>query len=192
LDYEEQFSKREAEFEAAKRDLHRKLNETSHQQRSLPSIKIPTFIGNYAQWPTFMDLYCEAIHNNPTLSPGQKMQHLKGKLRREAERIVQHLTLSAENYKACWEILTHRYNNKQLLFTRQIQTFINQPSIQAQTSFELKRLYDTSLETIHAIHNLGIETTSSYPRPHFGWKIIYGDLCFVYGNPKTSSRTSIV
>lgn len=163
LDYEQQFSKREAEFEATKRELHRKLNATTHQQRSLPPIEIPIFTGNYAQWPTFMDLYCEAIHNNNMLSQGQKMQHLKGKLRGEAERIVQHLNVSAENYEACWEILTHRYNNKQLLFTRQIQTFMNQPSIQHQSSFELKRLYDTSLETIHAIHNLGIETMTWDP-----------------------------
>lgn len=163
LEYEQEFSKYETQYENTKRELNQRLNATFHQQRSLPPIEIPTFAGNYSQWPTFMDLYNEAIHNNNMLTKTQKMQHLKGKLRGEAERIVQHLSVSAENYDACWEILTHRYNNKQLLFTKQIQAFMNQPSIQQQTSFELKRLYDTSLETIHAIHNLGIETTSWDP-----------------------------
>lgn len=163
VDYELEYSNNEAIFESTKRELNRKLNSTSHQQRAVPPIEIPTFTGNYTQWPTFMDLYSEAIHNNPMLTKTQKMQHLKGKLRGEAERIVQHLTVSAENYDTCWDILTHRYNNKQLLFTKQIQLFMNQPIIQHPSSFELKRLHDVSLETIHAIHNLGIETTSWDP-----------------------------
>lgn len=91
------------------------------------------------------------------------MQHLKGKVRGEAERLIQHLTISAENYDTAWEILIHRYNNPQLLFTKQVEIFLNQPNINKQSSFELKRLYDTSTECIHAIHNLGVDTSTWDP-----------------------------
>ncbi|XP_026325441.1 uncharacterized protein LOC113234351, partial [Hyposmocoma kahamanoa] len=163
LDYEQDFTDNENRYESIKRQLHRKLNATTSQNQSLPKIEIPIFSGNYAQWPTFLDLYRETIHNNMSLSKAQKMQHLKGRLRGEAERIVQHLTVSAENYDACWDILTHRYDNKQLLFTRLMQTFMNQPSIQHQSAYELKRLHDTTLETTHAINNLGVDTATWAP-----------------------------
>ncbi|XP_059047425.1 uncharacterized protein LOC131842876 [Achroia grisella] len=91
------------------------------------------------------------------------MQHLKGKLKGEAERLVQHLHVSAENYDTAWEILNHRYNNQQILFTKQIEIFLNQPNIQKQNSYELRRLHDTTMECIHAIHNLGIDTTTWDP-----------------------------
>lgn len=81
VNYELEFSKYEATYESTKRDLNRKLNLAVQQRDSAPKIEIPVFSGNYSQWPTFLDLYAAAIHNNPTFSKAQKMQHLKGKLK---------------------------------------------------------------------------------------------------------------
>lgn len=50
-----------------------------------------------------------------------------------------------------------------MLFTKQVEIFLNQPNINKQSSFELKRLYDTSTECIHAIHNLGVDTSTWDP-----------------------------
>lgn len=161
--YELEYNEHEMLYEDKKRDLHRKLNSAVHQYQATPQIEIPQFSGNYTQWPTFMDLFTEAIHNNNMLSKAQKMQHLKGKLKGEAERLVQHLHISGENYDTCWELLHHRYNNIQLLFTKQIQAFMNQPNIQVQSAQELKRLHDVSMETIHAIQNMGVETVTWDP-----------------------------
>ncbi|KAF9404520.1 hypothetical protein HW555_014301, partial [Spodoptera exigua] len=60
-------------------------------------------------------------------------------------------------------IKLHRYNNEQALFTHQIEIFLNQPNIQKQSSSEIKRLYDTTTECIHAIHNLGVNTNAWDP-----------------------------
>ncbi|CAG9136294.1 unnamed protein product [Plutella xylostella] len=163
LSYESEFSKQEKLYEQTKRTLNRKLTASIHQFSATPQIEIPTFSGSYSTWTTFVDLYQGAIHNNPVLSKAQKMQHLKGKLKGEAERLVQHLCISSDNYDTCWEILTHRYDNKQSLFTHQIQIFMNQSPIQAQTAKALKNLHDISMETIHAIQNLGIDTLSWDP-----------------------------
>ncbi|XP_047028789.1 uncharacterized protein LOC124636671 [Helicoverpa zea] len=162
-DYEDEFMTYENMYNKIKRQLNRKLSSTSHLQQSTPKIDIPVFSGNYRQWPTFIDLFNETIHNNNGISNAQKMQYLKGKLRGEAERLIQHLTISAENYETARDLLMHRYNNTQILFTNQVEIFLSQPSVHRQSSFELKRLYDTTMESIHAIHNLGVDTTSWDP-----------------------------
>lgn len=162
-DYYDEYGRHEDAFTSMKRALNTKLNASVHQQQTLPKIDIPTFNGNYTLWPTFMDLYVEAIHNNSAIAKTQKMQHLKGRLRGEAEKLVQHLHIAPENYDTCWEILNHRYNNKFLLFTKNFQVFMRQPNLQKQSAFDLKRLYDTTNETINAIHNLGIDTSSWDP-----------------------------
>lgn len=161
--YEGEFSQHETLYKDMKRTLNQKLIAKVHQHQSTPKLEIPVFTGNYTQWPTFHDLFTEAIHNNSTLSKAQKMQHLKGKLKGEAERLIQHLHIAAENYDTAWEILLHRFSNHQILFTNQIEVFLNQPNVHKQTSFELKRLHDTSMECIHAIHNLGVDTSAWDP-----------------------------
>lgn len=163
ITYDEEFSKHELAYKNIKRELHKKISSTSHLERSTPHIDIPSFSGNYTQWPTFYDLFTETIHNNNSITKAQKMQHLKGKLRGEAERLIYHLHISSENYDTAWDILLHRYNNAQLLFTNHIEIFLNQPNIQRQTSSDIKRLYDTSTECIHAIHNLGVDTNTWDP-----------------------------
>ncbi|XP_063830297.1 uncharacterized protein LOC135079574 [Ostrinia nubilalis] len=162
-DYEDEFMFYESLYNKTKRQLNRKLSSTTHLQQSTPKIDIPVFTGKYSQWPTFLDLFNETIHNNSSLSNAQKMQYLKGKLRGEAERLIQHLNISADNYETARDLLMHRYNNTQVLFTNQIETFLSQPSVHRQSAFELKRLYDTTMESIHAIHNLGVDTTSWDP-----------------------------
>ncbi|XP_063836816.1 uncharacterized protein LOC135085961 [Ostrinia nubilalis] len=161
--YDDEFYAYEESYKGIKKALNLKLASTVHLQQSTPQIDIPTFTGKYTQWPTFYDMYVESIHNNNLLTNTQKMQHLKGKLRGDAERLIQHLHISADNYETAWELLTHRYNNPQLLFTKQIEIFINQPAAHKQSAFEIRRLYDTSMECIHAIQNLGIDTSTWDP-----------------------------
>lgn len=161
--YENEFTANERIYKTAKRNLNKRLGAMVHQHQMTPQADIPKFSGEYAQWPTFLDLFKGAIHDNPVLTKAQKMQQLKGKLRGEAERLIQHLNVSSDNYDTAWEILTHRYNNVQILFTKQIETFLNQPLLQKQTSADLKKLHDTTNECIYAIRNLGIDTTSWDP-----------------------------
>ncbi|XP_026320689.1 leucine-rich repeats and immunoglobulin-like domains protein 1 [Hyposmocoma kahamanoa] len=47
------------------------------------------------------------MHDNRCLNKAQKIQHLKSKVRGEAERIKQHLHITAENYDTAWDLLTH-------------------------------------------------------------------------------------
>lgn len=162
-DYEEAFSKHEKTFNDLKKSLNAKMWSVSHRDKSTPQIEIPFFGGSYQQWSSFKDLFIEAIHDNSSLSNAQKMQFLKGKVKGDAEKLIQHLTISSENYDACWEILNNRFNNKKLIFTAHINTLLNVPGMQYQSAASIKRIHDTTNECLHAIKNLGVDTSTWDP-----------------------------
>ena len=101
-EYYELFVSMEGKYDELKRKIKSRIWSTIHYQQSAPKITIPEFSGNYNQWISFKDLFMETIHNNPTINNAQKMQHLKTKLKGEAERLIQHLTISSDNYSTCW------------------------------------------------------------------------------------------
>ncbi|KAJ0169306.1 hypothetical protein K1T71_015190 [Dendrolimus kikuchii] len=162
-EYEEIYSQHERSFIHLKKAINKRLWSVSHREHSTPKMDIPVFSGNYQQWTSFKDLFTEAVHNNPILSQAQKMQFLKGKVRGEAERVIQHLPISSDNYKTCWEILNHRYSNKKLIFTSIMNTLLGLPTTQHQVSGNIKKLHDVALESLHAIKNLGINVSSWDP-----------------------------
>ena len=161
--YDQDFNRLEKIFKQSKLSINRRISNTVHQEQSAPKIEIPLFYGSYEQWLSFKDLFVETIHLNPHISNSQKMQHLKSKLRGEAERLVQHLQISADNYTTCWDILKQRYDNMRLLFAHHATTLLNQPNIQHPTAAQLKKMHDVTWESINAIKNLGINTDTWDP-----------------------------
>ncbi|KAG7294774.1 hypothetical protein JYU34_022856 [Plutella xylostella] len=162
-EYEESFIKYEHRYQTIKKALNTKMWSVSHRDKSTPQMDIPFFSGDYRSWISFKDLFVEAIHNNRSLSDAQKMQFLKSKLRGEAEKLVQHLNISAANYDTCWEILTHRYHNIKLIFSNHASTLMNLSCVQQQSATQIKKIHDTTKESLYAINNLGIDTSTWDP-----------------------------
>jgi hypothetical protein len=119
--YNQSFFNYEQRFQEIKKRINSKKWSVSHRERATPQMEIPTFSGNFHQWISFKDLFNEAIHSNRSMSNAQKMQFLKNKVRGEAEKLIQHLNISSENYEVCWEILNHRYNNLHIIINHIIQ-----------------------------------------------------------------------
>lgn len=105
----------------------------------IPQMDIPVFAGSYQQWTAFKNLFQESIHTNSSLSSAQKLQFLKSKLKGEAEKLVQHLNISSENYQVAWEILNNRFNNTKLIFTSHVNTLLNLPTMQSQSSSHINK-----------------------------------------------------
>lgn len=162
-EYEAQFASYERCFNNTKKTINVKMWSVSHREKSTPQMEIPVFSGNYQQWTSFKDLFQEIIHNNPSLSPAQKLQFFKSKLRGEAEKLIQHLNISSENYQVSWEILNHRYNNKKLIFSSHLNTMLSLPIMQGQNAASIKRLHDTTNECLHAIEKLGVDISTWDP-----------------------------
>lgn len=155
--YDQEYEKLENIYDDLRTNLNKKIWENMHYQKSTPKVDIPEFHGDYNQWVSFKDIFVETIHTNPMISNSQKMQHLKTKLKGEAEKLVQHLSVTADNYESCWEIIEHRYDNKRLLFSSYISTLLNQPTIQHSNSQNIKKLHDTTIKCVNALHNIGLD-----------------------------------
>lgn len=166
-DYEAKFDHWEQVYDNLKEELNRKIFETSHYAKTTPRIELPEFNGTFNNWISFRDLFVEMIHNNPTLNKTQKMQFLKAKLKGEAERLIKHLPVSAENYDSCLDIIQHRYDNKRLLFNCYMEALLNQPFIEKPTSANMKKLYDTTKECLNGLENMDIKI------PMWGPIIVY-------------------
>lgn len=161
--YETEFSKYEKSFASMKKEINNKMCVVSYREKVTPQMEIPTFSGSYQRWTSFKDLFQESIHNNPSLSNVQKHQFLKSKLKGEAEKLIQHLNVSSENYQVSWDILNHRFNNNKLIFTSHISTLLNLPVMQVQSAALIKKLHDTTNETLHAIQKIGVNTSTWDP-----------------------------
>lgn len=90
------------------------------------------------------------------------MQFLKSKVKGEPERLIQHFQISCSNYPLCWDILNHRYDNKRRIFISHLKNILNIPTIQQKSANHLKRIHDTTYESVNAI-NLGVDVSSWDP-----------------------------
>ncbi|CAK1602041.1 unnamed protein product [Parnassius mnemosyne] len=161
--YEQEFSVHERSFSDIKKAINKKIWSTAHQEQFTPKLDIPIFNGNYHQWVPFKDLFTECIHNNRSLSSAQKMQFLKSKVRGEAERLIQHLQISSDNYIICWDILNNRYNNPKLIFTSHMNILMSLPVPHQASVTNIKKIHDTTQECLNAIKNLGIDISTWDP-----------------------------
>lgn len=162
-EYHSMYLKYERAYNDAIKAINKKMWSISHREHTTPKIDIPTFSGSYHQWTSFKDLFTESIHSNPSLSGAQKMQFLKSKVKGEAERLIQHLPISSDNYIISWNILSNRYDNKRMIFTSHINILLNLPVSQQASINHIKRIHDTALETMNAIQNLGVDVKSWDP-----------------------------
>lgn len=162
-DYERSFADHENTYNVIKKAINSKMWSVVHREKSTPKMDIPLFYGTYQQWSSFKDLFLETIHNNPALSNAQKMQFLKSKVKGEAERLIQHLQISSDNYNTCWDILNNRYNNKKMIFTSHINMIMNIPAMPHVSIKNIKKLHDLAMESLNAIKNLGVDISTWDP-----------------------------
>ncbi|KAF9405281.1 hypothetical protein HW555_013923, partial [Spodoptera exigua] len=162
-EYELEYSNHEQQYVDIKKLVNSKMYSVSYRESFTPKIDIPTFFGNYHKWISFKDLFQEAVHNNKSIPNAQKMQLLKTKLKGEAERIIQHLNISSENYQVCWDILNHRYNNDRLIFTSHMNILLSIPTMQNQVDTQIKNMFDTINECMNSLKNLGVDVTAMGP-----------------------------
>jgi len=87
----------------------------SHSQVKLPRFELPEFNGKYEQWQSFQDLFIATVDNNSSITPAQKLQYLKSCLKGDPANLIQSFTVTDQNYREAWDLLTDRYDNKREL-----------------------------------------------------------------------------
>ena len=77
----------------------------------LPKISIKKFIGDPTMWQQFHETFQAPVHQNESLSDVEKFTYLQGFLGGYAEKCIEGIALSKENYKEALQLLEERFGN---------------------------------------------------------------------------------
>jgi len=121
----------------------------------LAALQIPKFTGLYSEWATFYDIFTAFVHNNKDISEIQKFFYLREALEGDAEKCLQCLGTTAENYRIAWQTLVSRYNNKKVLIQNHTKALYGLPAVTSESSFQLRQLIDGLNGHINALQMLG-------------------------------------
>ncbi|XP_073841412.1 uncharacterized protein [Musca autumnalis] len=117
---------------------------------------------NLIRLAVLKDKCSDNLVNNQRIPTVQKMWYLKANLTGEAENLISHVSATAENYDAAWKMLQDRYNNKRVLVASLIHQLVDQPST-GSSAASIKQLHDVTQECLHALKNVGVDTSSWSP-----------------------------
>lgn len=122
---------------------------------SLPRIKIPQFVGIYAEWPTFRDLYQSVIGENAAISNVERFHYLRLSVQGQAEKLICSLPVTGENYERAWSILCKHYDNKRELIRFNFAAFTAVPKMKGETADELSRIHNAITTAVNAQESIG-------------------------------------
>ncbi|KAJ8723487.1 hypothetical protein PYW08_003399 [Mythimna loreyi] len=138
-------------------------NTNNDQLVRLPRIQLPSFSGNYEDWPTFQDLFISLVHDNTAISDVQKLHYLKSSVTGEAETLLKPIQITQSNYNQAWIVLKSRYGNKRLIINSVLKKLFNQRKISTQSANQIKNLLDVTTDCLNNLQNLNINTNSWDP-----------------------------
>ncbi|XP_055840650.1 uncharacterized protein LOC129908278 [Episyrphus balteatus] len=123
----------------------------------LPQLHVPTFHGNYKDWPGFKDMFLGTIDSNTSLSGTQKFQYLKSFLGKQPGDLFKNTPCTEKNYVEAWDKLEERYDRTVLIIQSFIETFISLPSSNSNPAI-LRKITDDADEVIRGLNSLDATT----------------------------------
>ncbi|XP_055632558.1 uncharacterized protein LOC129773031 [Toxorhynchites rutilus septentrionalis] len=121
----------------------------------LPTIKLPEFNGKFDDWLSFHDTFQALIHTSTELTSVQKMHYLRAALGEEPAKLIETLSVTADNYVIAWELLCSRYSNKYILRKKHIQALFECPRVKKESAADLRVLLDCFERHIKVLQQLG-------------------------------------
>lgn len=108
----------------------------------LPTIALPEFDGDLNEWLTFHDSFASLIHTSAEIPCIQKFQYLRSALKGEALKLIESLTITANNYAVAWEALLERYSNKYLLKKKHLQSLMFPTKMYNKSPYTLRAVIE--------------------------------------------------
>ena len=117
---------------------------------NLPTINLPTFDGNFANWNSFKDTFTALVHDNVSLSDVQKLCYLRAALKNEPFQLIQSLETTGINYKVAFDLLAERFDHRRKIVYSHVY------SILRSTFTSLKQLLNILEQHIRSLDVLNI------------------------------------
>ncbi|XP_058816823.1 uncharacterized protein LOC131680122 [Topomyia yanbarensis] len=122
------------------------------QQQPL-KVPIPTFDGNYCNWPKFKAIFQDLMSNSGD-TDAIKLYHLDKALVSDAAGILDAKVISEGNYQHAWEILTDRYENKRAIIESHIRGLLSLKKMVSESHKELRRLLNEATNHVESLRFL--------------------------------------
>lgn len=122
----------------------------------LPVVKLPTFTGDFVEWPTFKEIFTDRVHNNEALNNLQRFHYLTSALDGDAAKDIQHISIIGQNYPDAWKMLNEQYDDKRILFTHYMDVLHQQPEVPKNNAAALKHFTQTCRACVSSIKKLEV------------------------------------
>ena len=130
----------------------------------LPKIHIKKFAGEPTEWQQFFDTFKATVDDNRTLSNIEKFTYLKGYLAGAAERCIEGMTLSDDNYVKALSLLEERYGNKQIIVASHVNKILRLEKVKGGRNVtELRGLYDQVESHVRSLGTLDVQSENYGP-----------------------------
>lgn len=139
-------------------ELNTSSNDDDLCDVKLPPINLPTFDGSYDQWLFFRDTFGSLIHNNNKLTAIKKFHYLRLSLKDKAAETIAFLEISDINYTVAWNILSERFENKQILVNNHVSAIFNLPFVLRESHRGIRELLDGTQKHLGALKVLKMPT----------------------------------
>jgi len=92
----------------------------------LPTLKPPSFNGDWQQWTAFIDDFDTMFHKNEDVAIIQKFHYLKTCVEGPAREVIQNFK-TEEKYQVAYDVLKMRYENKIAIIQSHIRSLLTTP-----------------------------------------------------------------
>ncbi|XP_029713974.1 uncharacterized protein LOC115258098 [Aedes albopictus] len=124
----------------------------------LPTLELPTFGGDYMDWPGFRDAFQALIDRNMQLSNVQKLLYLKSTLKEEAASVLEALDITDANYQVAWDLLVEMFENRRVIKQKHLKALFTIKQVPEDSPRELRRLLTEFQRNVNALKQFGEPT----------------------------------
>ena len=130
-----------------------------HRMRSkLPKLVLPKFRGDVTQYRTFWDSFESVVHTNAELSQIDKFNYLNSLLEGQAQRAIQGLPVTEDNYQAAVNILNQRFGKPQQIISAHMDELLKIPACNGDKPSQLRFVYDNVSVHVRGLEALGVDS----------------------------------
>ena len=125
----------------------------------LPKLIIKKFTGDATAWQQFNETFSATVDCNDSLSDVEKFSYLKGLLGGEAEKCVEGISLTGDNYKEALGLLKERFGNSQLIVASHMSKLLKLEKVKVGRNVkELRNLFDQLESHVRSLSTIGVES----------------------------------
>ncbi|XP_062715180.1 uncharacterized protein LOC134291448 [Aedes albopictus] len=124
----------------------------------LPTLELPTFSGDYMDWPAFRDAFEALIDKNLQLSNVQKLLYLKSTLKGEPACMLEVIDTTDANYRVAWDLLVERFENRRIIKQKHLKALFSIKQVPEDSPKELRRLLNECQRNVNALKQFGEPT----------------------------------